>query len=63
MKKVKEIKGDSFDLRTRYFDYEYNGEYKWVQGELFYNKAKKRFEHQVFDDNDELEAIIYWEWE
>lgn len=63
MKRVKEIKGETMNLRPEYFDYEYKGEYRWVQGELYYNKEKKRFEHEILNDKEEVEAIVYWPYE
>ena len=42
---MKTVKGTDYNLRTEYFEYKINGKPKWVQGELYYNKKKERFEH------------------
>jgi hypothetical protein len=42
---MKTIKGTTLDTRTQYYEYEVNGASYWVQGELAYNKSKKRYEH------------------
>lgn len=33
-------RGNSYN-GSMYFDYEINGKYFWIQGELYYNKKKK----------------------
>ena len=56
---MKEIKGDEYDVRTRYYDYYVNGVYFWIQGELFRNVALRRWEHTHFCD-DGTEILVYW---
>lgn len=38
--------GTTADTRSGYFEYEVNGASFWVQGELAYNRNKKRYEHE-----------------
>jgi hypothetical protein len=45
MKYTKKIKGESYNLKTQYYDYCFKGQLHWVQGELHYNKEKNRMEH------------------
>lgn len=40
---MKTIKGTT--RNGNYFEYEINGKEYWVQGELYYNKEKGRYEH------------------
>lgn len=42
-----------------YFTYEVNGKEYWVQGELYYNKDKSRFEH-VHIGVRGGETLIFW---
>lgn len=42
-----------------YFDYEVNGKYYWVQGELYYNNKKNRYEH-VHIGARGGETLIFW---
>lgn len=56
---LQEIEGTDYCLKTMYFDYEVDGNAEWVQGELYYNKKKERFEHTHYRE-DESEVLIYW---
>lgn len=42
---MRTIKGISADMRTMYFEYAFKNQMYWVQGELAYNRDKKRYEH------------------
>jgi hypothetical protein len=42
---MRTYKGESLDTKTMYYDYFFKGQMYWVQGELYYNEKKKRFEH------------------
>lgn len=42
-----------------YFTYEINGKEYWVQGELYYNKKNKRYEHTHIGPKGG-ETLIYW---
>lgn len=64
MAKVKEIKGSDFNPRQGYFTWEdENDNLQVVNGELFYNKALKRFEHELEDEYGNVTAIVYWPYE
>ena len=52
-------KGESYDLRSQYFDYSINGVYFWVQGDIYYNEKKKRFEHIHYGKRGG-ETLIFW---
>lgn len=51
-------RGNSYNKRY-YFDYEVNGKYFWVQGDLFYNDKKHRYEH-VHVGPRGGEILIFW---
>ena len=51
-------RGNSYN-RAMYFDYEINGKYFWVQGELYYNKEKSRYEH-IHIGKRGGETLIFW---
>lgn len=42
---AKIIKGESMNLRSGYFDYYFKGQMFFVQGELYFNESKQRYEH------------------
>ena len=52
-------RGNSYNPRTGYYDYSINGKYYWVQGELYYNKKKKSFEHKHIGDRGGV-TLIFW---
>lgn len=43
-----------------YFEYEINGKTHWVQGELFYNKKKERFEHIHWGPRNGMTKIVWY---
>ena len=43
-----------------YFDYEVNGEYYWVQGDLHFNKNKKRYEHYHLGKRGGTYLIVWY---
>lgn len=56
---MKSIKGDDYNVHTMYYDYEIDGVYFWVQGELYKNDKMKRWEHtHLCDDGSEI--LVYW---
>lgn len=59
---MKTIKGESFDLRSGYFDYYFKKQMFWVQGELAYNEKKKRFEHEHIGVRGGR-YLIYWRYD
>jgi hypothetical protein len=46
MKYTKKIKGESYNLKTQYYDYCFKGQLHWVQGELHYHRYKRRHVHR-----------------
>lgn len=42
-----------------YFEYEVNGKEFWVQGDLYYNKKKERYEH-IHTGPRGGEYLIWW---
>ena len=55
---MKTIKGIYWNI-SHYFTYEINGKEYYVEGELYYNKSKKRFEHTHIGPRGG-ETLIYW---
>lgn len=51
-------RGNSYN-KSMYFDYEINGKYFWIQGELYYNKKKSRYEH-IHIGKRGGETLIFW---
>lgn len=45
---------------NNYFEYEINGKVYWIQGELYYNKKKERYEH-IHVGPRGGEYLIWWE--
>lgn len=56
---MKIIKGTYKDNKSQYFEYEINNKSYWVQGELYYNKQKKRYEHEHIASHGEI-YLITW---
>ena len=54
---MKTIKGTT--RNGNYFEYEINGKKCWVQGELYYNKEKDRFEHTHIGPRGG-ETLVVW---
>ena len=48
MKYTKIIKGESYDLKSQFYEYFLKRKLFWVQGELNHNKEKNRMEHIHF---------------
>lgn len=42
-----------------HFEYEVNGKEYWVQGELYYNKKKERYEY-IHEGSRGGEVLIFW---
>ena len=55
---MKTKRGKSYN-KTDYFEYEVNGKEYWVQGELYYNKKKERYEH-IHEGSRGGEVLIFW---
>ena len=56
---MKTVKGTSYNTKTNYFEYTINGKEFWVQGELYYNKKKDRFEHTHIGPRGG-ESLVVW---
>jgi hypothetical protein len=59
---MRTYKGESLNTKAMYYDYFFKGQMHWVQGELYYNKEKKRFEHTHFGPRGGKYLII-WKYE
>lgn len=55
---AKVIRGTS--KSGNYFDYEVNGEYCWIQGELYFNKYKNRYEHTHIGKRGGTYLIVWY---
>lgn len=55
---MKTKRGNSYN-NANYFTYEINGKEYWVQGELYYNDSKKRYEHTHVGPRGG-EILIFW---
>ena len=43
-----------------YFDYEVNGKEYWIQGELYFNKDKNRYEHTHIGKRGGTYLIVWY---
>ena len=59
---MRTIKGTYKDNKCQYFEYEINNKLYWIQGELYYNKQKKRFEHMHIGERGG-KYLITWKHE
>lgn len=55
---MKAKRGNSYN-RSMYFDYSVNGKYYWVQGEMYYNRKKQRYEHEHIGKRGG-KTLIFW---
>lgn len=55
---MKTTRGTSYN-KAGYFEYEINGRDFWVQGEMHYNKARKRYEHMHTGARGG-ETLVFW---
>lgn len=55
---MKTKRGNSYN-KAMYFDYYVNGKYYWVQGEMYYNKKRKRYEHEHIGARGGR-TLIFW---
>lgn len=56
---AKIIKGESMNLRSGYFDYYFKGQMFFVQGELYFNESKQRYEHTHYGPRGGKHLIIW----
>lgn len=55
---MKTKRGNTYN-RQAYFDYEINGKEHNIQGELYYNKKKERYEHTHIGARGG-ETLVFW---
>lgn len=56
--KIRAQRGESYN-KNQYYDYYVNGKYYWVQGELYYNNDRKRYEH-IHTGKRGGKLLIFW---